>query len=152
MEDDSLVDNPATDIGMEQTMNWMVSILATSRPAARHKLQSCICRWAKITSTIGLRIHQGRKGSLKKGQQESCIDSYFLRSRTSQSTEVQQQDRNQSLQDFNKPIPAKEETDMGKQPKHSLIQPKVEKKFQGQKNWIKCSQSCKKAVWEEVTC
>src|SRR4029434_11362083 len=69
-----------------------------------YKLQSCICGWEKVTSTRGLKIHQGKKGCLKKGQQGSRIDSYFLRSRSSQSTEVQQQGQNHCLQDINIPV------------------------------------------------
>ena len=66
-EDDSSADNPVIDIGTEQTTSLMISIPETATATAGHKLQSCICGWEKVTSTRGLKIHQGKKGCLKKG-------------------------------------------------------------------------------------
>ena len=80
-EDSSSVDNPLTNIGTKQTMRLMISIPETPTATAGLKLQNCFCGWAKVTSIHGLKIHQGKKGCLKKGQQGSRIDSYFLRSR-----------------------------------------------------------------------
>ena len=48
----------------------------------------------------GLKIHMGRKSCLMKGQQGTCINTYFLRSKLSQSTEVQQQDKKHNLQNI----------------------------------------------------
>ncbi|KAJ8349704.1 hypothetical protein SKAU_G00248340 [Synaphobranchus kaupii] len=92
----------------------------------------------------------GRKGCLTKGQQGSDIDSYFLRSRLNQSTEVQQQDKNQSLQDINNPVSAEEKPGTGEQPEPSPLRPAAEKKIQGRKPLIKWPKSCEKAMWEEV--
>src|SRR4029434_4796500 len=115
-----------------------------------YKLQSCICGWEKVTSTRGLKIHQGKKGCLKKGQQGSRIDSYFLRSRSSQSTEVQQRGQNHSLQDINIPVPEEYEPCTGNQPEPSPARPAVEKKIQGRRPLIKWPKSCEKALWMEV--
>lgn len=148
-EDDSSADNPATDTGTEQTTSWMISIPEPATAAAEHKLQNYIWGWAKVTSTTGLKIHQDSKGCLKKGQLRSRIDRYFLRSRPSRSTEVQQQDKNQNLQDNNHPVPAEEEPGTGEQPKPSPLWPAAEK-IQGQNPLIKWTKSCKKAIWEDV--
>ena len=149
-EDDSSADNPVIDIGTEQTTSLMISIPETATATAGHKLQSCTCGWEKVTSTRGLKIHQGKKGCLKKGQQGSRIDSYFLRSRSSQSTEVQQRGQNHSLQDINIPVPEEDEPCTGNQPEPSPARPAVEKKIQGRRPLIKWPKSCEKALWMEV--
>lgn len=59
--------------------------------AAGHTLQSWKCGWTKITSTKGLKIHQGKRRCLRKGEQGTRIDSYFHRSKSSQLKEVKQQ-------------------------------------------------------------
>lgn len=64
------------------------------------------------------------------------MDSYFLRSK-SQSIEVQQQVKKQSLKDINNPVPAEEEKDTGEKPEPSPVQPTEEKKIQEQKQQIK---------------
>lgn len=80
MEDGSLADNPVNDIGTEQTTSMMISIPEALTAKG----------WAKVTYITGLKIHQGRNKYLKKGQQGTGIDSYFLRSKLSQMSEVQQ--------------------------------------------------------------
>ena len=69
MEDGSLADNPVKGIGTEQITSMMISTPEASIAAVWHKLQSCMFGWAKVTSTSGLKIHQGRKRCLKKEQQ-----------------------------------------------------------------------------------
>lgn len=78
-----MADNPVNDIGTEQTTSMMISIPEALTAAAGHKLQ---------------------KGVYRKGNRVlvSQLDSYFLRSKPSQSTEVQQQDKNHSLQNIKK--------------------------------------------------
>lgn len=68
----------------------------------------------------------------------------------SQSSEVQQQVKNQSLQNINNPFSAEEETDTREEPDSSPLQPSVEKKIQGQKPLIRWPKSCERAVWEEI--
>ena len=129
-EDGSSADNPVTNTGTEQTTRLMINILEAPTATARRKLQNCVCGWTKLTSTYGLKIHQGKKGCVKKGQQGSRIDSYFLRSRPSQSTEVQQHDTHHSLQDTNTPAPEEEEQGAGEQPEPNPSRPTAEKKIQ----------------------
>ena len=76
-EDGSSADNPVTNIGTEQTTRLMISIPEAPTTTAGHKLQSCLCGWTKVTPIQGLKIHQEKKGCLKKGQKGNRIDSYF---------------------------------------------------------------------------
>ena len=64
-------------------------------------LQVCPCGWQKVTSIRGLKTHQGRRRCLAKKGQCGRIDQYFLRSRSNQSDEVQQQVENHRLTDIN---------------------------------------------------
>ena len=66
-EDDSSADDPAKDTGTEKIMNWMISKPEAAAAAVECRLQSCICGWANVTSTKGLKIHQGKKGCQKNG-------------------------------------------------------------------------------------
>ena len=149
-EDGSSADNPVTNTGTETTTRLMISIPEAPTATAGQTLQNCVCGWTKVTSTHGLKIHQGKKGCLKKGQQGSRIDSYFLRSRPSQSTEVQQQDTHHSLQDINTPVPEEEEQGTGEQPESNTSRPPAEKKIQGRRPTVKWPKSCDKTLWEEV--
>ncbi|XP_035848687.1 uncharacterized protein LOC118493289 [Sander lucioperca] len=134
---------------MEQTTRLMISLPEAPTATAGRKLQNCICGWTKVTSTLGLKIHQGKKGCLKKGQQGSRIDSYFLRSSSSQSTEVQQQDTHHSLQDINTPAPEEEEQGTGEQPEPNPSRPTAEKKIQGRRPLVKWPKACDKTLWKE---
>ena len=96
-------------------MNWMIS---KPEAAAECRLHSCICGWAKVTSTKGL---QGKKECLKKRLEEYRINNYFLRNKLSQLSEVQQQDKNHSLQDINTPVPVDGEPE-AKEPKGNQSQ------------------------------
>ncbi len=147
-EDGSSTDNPVTNIGTEQTTRLMIG--TPEAPTAGHKLQNCVCGWTKVTSTHGLKIHQGKKGCLKKGQQGSRIDSYFLRSRPSQSTEVQQQDTPHSLPDINTPVPEEEEQGTGEQPESNTSRPPAEKKIQGRRPLVNWPKSCNNMLWKEA--
>lgn len=138
VEDGSLTDSLVTNIGMEQTTRLMISKPETQIATAGQKLQNYVCGWKKVTSTRGLQIHQGRKKCLNKvPQQGSRIDNYFLRSRPSQSTEVQQQDTHHSLQDINAPVPEEEEQGTGEQPQATTSRPPTEKKITGRRPLIK---------------
>lgn len=109
-DDDSPTDYMASDPGMKQTTRMMINKIPemmTHTPGI--KLQSCRCGWTKETSYAGLRRHQGLKKCLLSEQQGPCIDRYFLRSRSNKSSEVQQQDQNQSLQDINPPVREEDE-------------------------------------------
>lgn len=90
VQDDSLTDHTAVDLGMKMTMIPMISMASDGGTALQgHKLQSCICGWIKITSEKGLKIHQGRKKCLKKLTKGPHIDHYFLRCKADQSIEAQ---------------------------------------------------------------
>lgn len=149
-EDGSSADNPVMNTGMEQITRLMISIPEAPTVTAGHNLQNCICGWTKVTSTQGLKIHQGKKGCLKKGQQGSRIDSYFLRSRPSQSTEVQQQDTHHSLQDINTPALDEEQHGTRGQPESNPSRPTAEKKIQGRKPLVKWPKACNKTMWKET--
>ena len=127
-----------------------ISIPEAPKSTAGLKLQNCICGWAKVTSIQGLKIHQGRRQCLKKGQQGSRIDSYFLRSRSSQSAEVQQQDLHHSLQDINTPVPEEEEGCGTAREPSPPSRPPAEKKIQGRRPLVKWPKSCDKTLWKEV--
>lgn len=78
---------------------------------------------------------------------------YFLRSKSSQSSEVQQQDENQSLQDINTPVPVEEEKEEPSTPEcqeHSLKQPAAETRMPGLKPLIKWPNSYERNVWKAV--
>ncbi|KAK0136753.1 Retrovirus-related Pol polyprotein from type-2 retrotransposable element R2DM [Merluccius polli] len=114
-------------------------------------LQSCICGWTKVTSTAGLKIHQGKKKCLKKVEQGPRIDHYFLRSRSSQSSEVQRQDENQSPQNINPPVPEEEEgSSTAEHHEPSQHHHATETKTQERMPPINWPKSCEKKVWETV--
>ena len=56
-----------------------------------------------VTTLKGMRIHQGKMKCLVEGTQGTPIDSYFLRSASSQSVEVQRQEVTHSSQDISTP-------------------------------------------------
>ena len=149
-EDGSSTDNTVTNTATEQTTRLMISTPEALTATAGRAPQNCVCGWTKVTSTLGLKIHQGKKGCLRKGQQGSRIDSYFLRSRPSQSTEVQQQDTHHSLQDINTPVPEEEDQGTGEQPESSTSRPSAEKKISGRRPLVNWPKSCDKTLWEEV--
>lgn len=68
------------------------------------------------TSSTGLRTHQGREKCLKVVGQGPGIDPYFLQSKWSQSSEVQQQDEHQSQLDINPPVLEEEEESSTEEP------------------------------------
>ena len=149
VEDGSLAENMVNDKGTEQTTSMMISIPEASTAAAWHKLQSCICGWAKVTSTTGLKIYQDRKRCLKEGQEGTRIDSYFLRSKPCQLTEVQQQDKKHSLQNIKNPVPVEEEPGTGEQPEPGTLQPAAEKRIQWGRPLFRWPKSCKKRPYGE---
>lgn len=109
VEDDSPVDHTVIDPSMNQTMRTRASTTPEITSQLGPKFQKYNCGWAKITSLAGLRIHQSRKKCLKAVEQGTHIDHYFLRSKSNQSSEVQQQDNPQSLQSINTPVTEEEE-------------------------------------------
>ena len=103
-QDGSTIDNMATDLGTNATMSKNTEHEAIMS-AAGHSLQVCICGWAKVTSTKGLKIHQGKRQCLGKQRQGPRIDQYFLRSnRSNQSIEAQRLVKNQSSQSISTPV------------------------------------------------
>lgn len=131
-EDDSMADNTVTNPGTNSTTSMMISTIPENpTPAPGKTLQSCICGWAKVTSSAGLKIHQGKKKCLKEVEQGPRIDQYFLRSRSSQSSEVQRQDENHSPQNISPPVPEEEEeSSTAEHPEPSLQHHAAEKKTQ----------------------
>lgn len=102
-EEDSSADMTVIDPGPETTMSKNITqesattIVTATAATAGHKLQICACDWRKVTSQLGLRIHQGKKRCLREERQRPRID-YFLRKGSNQSNEAQQPDTNHSLQ------------------------------------------------------
>lgn len=150
MEDDSSPDITANDLGTNKTTSTMISTIPekqTPTPGKTH--QSCPCGWVKVTSAAGLRIHQGRKRCLKRVEHRPRIDHYFLRSTSSQATEVQRQVQNHSPQNISPPVPEEEE-DSSTADHHepSQQQHATETKIQGQKPPINWPKSCEKKLWD----
>ena len=148
-EDDSSVDNTVTDPGTEQTTRKMISTSLDSRAGAKIKLQTCSCGWTKVTTSAGLKIHQGRKKCLKEVGRVTRIDHYFLRSKSSQSSEVQQRDENQSLPDITNPIPEEDVELYEAETNQPSYQPAIEK-AEGRKPSVKWPGSCEKKEWEKI--
>lgn len=73
-----------------------------------------------------------------------------MRSRPSQSAEVQQQDTHHSLQDINTPAPEEEEQGTVEQLETSTAHPPTEKKILGRKPLVKWPKSCDKTLWKEI--
>ncbi|KAL7877268.1 hypothetical protein SRHO_G00039130 [Serrasalmus rhombeus] len=106
-KDDSLMDLTATDNGMERTMRNVISSTVDKRvPVPELTLQSCICGWKKVTTSKGLKIHQGWKKCLKEPSEGPRIDQYFLRSGENKSSETQWQDKHHSPQGTKTPTEA----------------------------------------------
>ena len=87
---------------------------------------------------------------MKEVGQGPCIDRYFLRSKSNQSSEVQQQDKKQSLQDINPPISEEEEPSTAEPLEPSLPQLGTEAKILGRKPLIKWPKSREKKMWGSV--
>lgn len=110
VEDNSLTDHMAIDLGMEKTKKKASTVQkSNTAKESDKKLQVCFCGWKKITSAKGLKIHQGKKMCLMEREQGPRINQYLLRSQSSQSSEVQQLEPNQSSQDISPPVPVSEE-------------------------------------------
>ena len=101
-----------------------LSVEATSSNLTENKLQVCVCGWQKVTTRRGLRIHQGKMKCLVGGRQGTRIDSYFLRSASSQSVEVKRQEVTHSSQDISTPDV---EVDSSTEAESETSQPKREK-------------------------
>lgn len=70
-EEDSSADNmvlsrPETTTNTDSTVQENTVVTSAPTGAADHKLQTCTCGWRKITSHLGLRIHQGKKRCLRE--------------------------------------------------------------------------------------
>ncbi len=103
VEDDSLTDYTATNPRTDKTTRKEITA-QTATSNTEKALQICPCGWKKITSVKGLKIHQGKKRCLVEGELGTRIDHYFLRSNSSQSSEVQRLESNQSSQDISPPV------------------------------------------------
>ena len=152
-QDGSTADNMVIDLGMETTTDKESTAHGTSTTAIGHKLQVCICGWNKVTSAMGLKIHQGRKRCLREQRQGPRIDRYFLRGNESnQSSEAQRRDANQSSQSISTPAP--EEGNTGtemsvEEPTQPQIPP-MERKIEGHKPSVKWPKSVDQKEWETI--
>ena len=145
-EDDSPLTDTVFDYGTDMTTSTVnISVEATVEVDGK-KRQVCPCGWERVTTLRGLRIHQGRKGCLVEGTQGPRIDSYFLRSRSSQSGEVQRQVVNHSSQDISPPdvevVPSTEEGREASQPKRE--------NSVAQKPRVKWPGAVESRKWEEI--
>ncbi|KAI3368020.1 hypothetical protein L3Q82_026848, partial [Scortum barcoo] len=98
---------------------------------------------------ISLSVCQDRKKCLKAVEQGTRVDQYFLRSKPSQSSEVQQQDKRHSLQNINPPVP-EEEVGPDAEGTCRPSQPTAERKIQGRRPPIKWLKSHERREWESV--
>lgn len=161
VEEDSLAENTVSDPGLEMTTrhSTVQEITTSSTTAALavkgHKLQNCICGWSKVTSYLGLRIHQGKKGCLREEQQRPRID-YFLRKVSNQSNEAQQQDANHSLQCISTSVAQEVTSNTEKAVVVSSIpptqseRPAVEKKMPGRRPQVKWPSAAQRKLWETI--
>ena len=140
------MDNLASDPGTEKTTR------KTCTSSSEKTLQVCPCGWRNVTSTKGLKIHQGRKKCSKEGQQGPRIDSYFLRSQSSQSSEVQRPEPHQSSQDISPPEEGNSSTVAEAEECMEPIQPKpaIERKITGNKPQVKWPGASEKKQWETI--
>lgn len=145
-----MADNMVTDPGTNSTRMMTSTIPENTTPAPGKTLQRCICGWEKVTSTAGLKIHQGKKKCLKEVEQGSRIDHYFLRNKSSQSSEVQWQDVKHSPQNINPPVPKEEEASTAEHHEPSQHLHPTETKIQKRRPPINWPKSSEKKVWETV--
>jgi len=92
-----MLENMVTDSGMETGMSM-------ESKTTLIEFQVCVCGWSKATTVRGLKIHQGKMKCLREKGRGPHIDQYFLRSQSSQSNEIQQQEVNYSSQDISIPV------------------------------------------------
>lgn len=152
-QDGSLIDNTTTDPGTETTMDKESKAHETSITAAGCKLRVCICGREKVTSVMGLMIHQGRKKGLREQRHGPCIDQYFLQSnQANQSSEAQQWDTKQSSQNIDTPDPEEGYTSK-EMPVEEPMQPQrppLDVKIKGHKPGVKWPKAVEKKEWETV--
>ncbi|KAK7886737.1 hypothetical protein WMY93_026358 [Mugilogobius chulae] len=93
-----------------------------------------------------------RKKCLKAVAQGSRIDQYFLRSRSDQSSEVQQQEKTHSLQNISIPSTEQEEVQLNTEGnvEANRSQSATEKKIQGRRPLVKWPKSHEKSKWDIV--
>lgn len=96
-QEDSLTYLPVMTLGMNMTMNEEGGN-TIEKPAAGQVLQTCVCGWAKVTSTHGLKVHQERMKCLKTSNPGPRIDQILLRRRLNQSDDTQRQEEPHCLQ------------------------------------------------------
>ncbi len=149
-EDDSPIDNPVIDPGMNTTTNQIIG-MAHIASTVRQELQICSCGWSKVTSIRGLKIHQGRMKCLKEVRPGPRIDTYLLRERSYQSSEAQWQDTTHSPPSISTPVA--EEVSLSAT--HWNLEPNqmqlaVEKNIQGYRPQVKWPKSSSKKEWTTV--
>lgn len=154
VEDDSVTDYTATDLGTDKTKRKEIAAQTTNNEADK-SLQICSCGWKKITSIKGLKIHQGRKRCLIEGELGPRIDHYFLRSNSSQSSEVQRLESNQSSQDISPPVSEvfHSSTEKGLEDGGEPSQPgrpAREKRLQQNKPKVNWPGNAEKAKWKTI--
>ncbi len=112
--------------------------------AAGHVLQTCVCGWAKVTSTNGLKVHQGRKKYLIT----TNIDRILSRRGLNQSDETQRQEETHSLQRISTPGNEEEASGRTTSPRQQPAYCKKES-MQGRKQLVKWLKSNSKE-WETI--
>lgn len=154
-EDDSSADIMVTDPGLEMTTSnkstaqeSATAVATAAATTAGHKQQICPCGWTKVTSYLGLRIHQGRMKCLTEGRQRPRIDS-LPRMESNQSNEVQQRDANHSLQYINTTVMEEANTRLPT-PEVEPSQPTVERRLVGHKLHVKWPGAGDKKLWETI--
>ncbi len=147
-----MIDSTVTDPGTDTTISKNTAH-ETTTAAAEHSLQVCTCGWEKITSARGFKIHQGKRGCLRKQGQGTRIDQYFLRSNQSnQSIEAQRRDKNQSSQCISTPVTEEDNTStqMPVEEPNQPQRPPKEDKITGHRPGVKWPKAVEKRVWETI--
>ncbi len=146
-QEDSQTDPPVMTLGMDMTSKEGSS-KTLEKLAAGHVLQTCVCGWAKVTSTHGIKVHQGRKKCLTTTNPGPRIDRILSRRRLNQSDETQRQEETHSPQRISTPGNEEEASGRTTSPRQ---QPAYRKKesMQGRKPLVKWPKSNSKE-WETI--
>lgn len=149
-EDDSSTDYTVTDPGKNRTTTKRIISTALTSSAARQELQTCSCGWSKVTSTRGLKIHQGRMKCLKEARSGPRIDHYLLRERSNQASEAQRPESTHSPMSISTPMTESNSSTTSENLGQNQSQPVIEDKIQGRRPQVKWPKSSSKNKWATV--
>ncbi len=120
------------------------------KSAAGKELQVCSCGWSKVTSGLGLKIHQERMKCLKEASPGPRIDQYLLRERSSKASEAQRQDLTRSPPSISTPEAERNSSTASENLEPSQLQPALEKNIRGHRPQVKWPKSSSKKEWATI--